>query len=250
MPTQARIIDETVEAALAGGDYVLIDSSGEGTRKFDLGALAASIDEDISTLEEKTFDKGTLPDQTDLDGVVDMGYYLLASGNTYTHKPNGMNNLLVLRSSTTSNTIYQLGGQASTGYLWQRFRTNATTWTDWSEFWPDSFETFTCADAGSYYDITRQNCYAIGKRVFVSLELSVTTANPPTSADVAVIPSGYRPASNLNSKGFVARENGGNVKNLRPALASISTSGAVRQSLSSAFVTGDVVIIWAEYIRA
>ena len=109
---------------------------------------------------------------------------------------------------------------------------------------------FSCTDAGSYYDITRQNCYAIGKRVFISLELSVTTANPLTSADVAVIPSGYRPASNLNSKGFIARENGGNVKNLRPALVSISTSGAIRQSLSSAFTTSDIVIIWAEYMRA
>ena len=109
---------------------------------------------------------------------------------------------------------------------------------------------FSCTDAGSYYDITRQNCYAIGKRVFVSLELSVTTANPPTSADVAVIPSGYRPASNLNSKGFVTRENSGGVKNLRPALVSISTNGAIRQSLSSAFAASDVVVIWAEYMRA
>lgn len=112
---------------------------------------------------------------------------------------------------------------------------------------------FSCTDAGSYYDISRQNCYAIGKRVFISVELVVTSANPPTSAELCVVPAGYRPASALNNKGFVyhLRSSGGDVwSDLRPALVSIATTGAVKQSLSSAFPLNEVVVIWAEYMCA
>ncbi len=112
---------------------------------------------------------------------------------------------------------------------------------------------FSCTDAGSYYDISRQNCYAIGKRVFISIELVVTSANPPTSAELCVVPAGYRPASALNNKGFVyhLRSSGGDVwSDLRPALVSIATTGAVKQSLSSAFPLNEIVVIWAEYMCA
>ena len=50
-----RIINETTDTALASsGDYVIVDSQTEGTRKFDLGAaLAGKVDKEDLTTESK-----------------------------------------------------------------------------------------------------------------------------------------------------------------------------------------------------
>lgn len=110
---------------------------------------------------------------------------------------------------------------------------------------------FTCTDAGSYYDITRQNCYAIGKRVFISVELLVTTANPLTSAPVVIVPAAYRPAASLSGKGFIFHLNPNSYRSdLRPALVEIGASGNVYQRLSSAYGLNEIVVIWAEYMCA
>lgn len=110
---------------------------------------------------------------------------------------------------------------------------------------------FNCTDAGSYYDITRQNCYAIGKRVFISVELIVTTASPLTSAPVVIVPAAYRPATSLSGKGFIFHLNPNNYRaDLRPALVEIGASGNVYQRLSSAYVVNEIVVIWAEYMCA
>lgn len=46
-----RIIDQTTDTELsASGEYVIVDSSTEGTRKFDLGAALTDIKEDINPL--------------------------------------------------------------------------------------------------------------------------------------------------------------------------------------------------------
>ena len=42
-----RIKDLTTDSALAAGDYVVVDSASEGSRKFDLGAELTSIKEDL-----------------------------------------------------------------------------------------------------------------------------------------------------------------------------------------------------------
>lgn len=209
---QARIIDQETDLQLETGDYILVDSLDEGTRKFDLGGHIESTGEAISELSNKIGDTTMGTTATTITGAI------------------------AEHEGDISSLSSSIDAQA------QDISSLSSSIND--------ITYFSCTDAGSYYDITRQNCYAIGKRVFISLELSVTTANPPTAADVAIIPSGYRPASNLNNKGFVLKENGGYVRNLRPALASISTSGAVRQSLSSAFTTSDIVVIWAEYMMA
>ena len=39
-----RIKDQTTDTALTTGDYVIVDSETEGTRKYDLGALAARVE--------------------------------------------------------------------------------------------------------------------------------------------------------------------------------------------------------------
>ena len=89
---------------------------------------------------------------------------------------------------------------------------------------------FNCTDAGSYYDITRQNCYAIGKRVFISVELAVTTAAPMTSTPMFTIPSGYRPSSLLSGIGFVFQKSpASETTDLRPALVSINSNGNIYQ---------------------
>ena len=112
---------------------------------------------------------------------------------------------------------------------------------------------FSCTDTGSYYDITRQNCYAIGKRVFISIEFVATTANPPTSTPMALVPSGYRPPASLSGKGFVYHFRTGvsdTWSDLRPALVDIGSSGYVYQRLSAAFALNEIVVVWAEYMRA
>ena len=44
---QKRVIDQTTDTELSAGDYVLVDSQGEGTRKFDLGTELTDIKQDL-----------------------------------------------------------------------------------------------------------------------------------------------------------------------------------------------------------
>ena len=58
---RARITDQTTDTALQTGDYVIVDSVTEGTRKFDLGGELASLKADIGDLDElETTDKSSL----------------------------------------------------------------------------------------------------------------------------------------------------------------------------------------------
>ena len=42
-----RIIDQDNDQTLSAGDYVIVDSQSEGTRKFDLGTELSAIKEDL-----------------------------------------------------------------------------------------------------------------------------------------------------------------------------------------------------------
>ena len=42
-----RVIDQTTDSSLSAGDFVIIDSQSEGTRKFDLGTELTGIKEDL-----------------------------------------------------------------------------------------------------------------------------------------------------------------------------------------------------------
>ena len=71
-----RIINETTDTALASsGDYVIVDSQTEGTRKFDLGAGLAAIDTALDTKVDKVTGKGlstedyTTAEKTKLSGI-------------------------------------------------------------------------------------------------------------------------------------------------------------------------------------
>ena len=43
-----RITDQTTDASLSAGDYIIVDSSSEGTRKFDLGSELSDIKQDLA----------------------------------------------------------------------------------------------------------------------------------------------------------------------------------------------------------
>lgn len=49
--TDVRIIDQTTDTSLVDGDYVIVDSQNEGTRKFNLGKELSDIKEDLSNIE-------------------------------------------------------------------------------------------------------------------------------------------------------------------------------------------------------
>lgn len=45
-----RVIDQTTDSSLSAGDYVIVDSESEGTRKFDLGTELTDIKQDLQEL--------------------------------------------------------------------------------------------------------------------------------------------------------------------------------------------------------
>ena len=46
-----RVIDQTTDSSLSAGDYVIVDSESEGTRKFDLGTELTGIKQDLANLD-------------------------------------------------------------------------------------------------------------------------------------------------------------------------------------------------------
>ena len=50
--SDTRIIDQTTDTTLVDGDYVIVDSQNEGTRKYNLGKGINEIKQDLSQLEE------------------------------------------------------------------------------------------------------------------------------------------------------------------------------------------------------
>lgn len=53
MSDEKRIIDQLEDTALSAGDYVIVDSQTEGTRKFDLGSELADVKQDLQDLQEE-----------------------------------------------------------------------------------------------------------------------------------------------------------------------------------------------------
>ena len=45
--SDTRIIDQTTDSSLVDGDYVIVDSQNEGTRKYNLGKEIRDIKEDL-----------------------------------------------------------------------------------------------------------------------------------------------------------------------------------------------------------
>lgn len=77
---------------------------------------------------------GTLPSGTDLDTVRNVGVYLLASQNTYTHAPSTYGMLEVVNAigqATSTSTIMQR--LTITGKIYTRYN-NGSSWYHWREF--------------------------------------------------------------------------------------------------------------------
>ena len=49
-----RIIDQDADTSLSAGDYVIVDSQSEGTRKFDLGTELSAIKEDLQNIDSRS----------------------------------------------------------------------------------------------------------------------------------------------------------------------------------------------------
>lgn len=60
-----RIKDQTTDTALVAGDYVIVDSATEGTRKFDLGTALNDIS---GSMLEVTVENRTLVINTPING--------------------------------------------------------------------------------------------------------------------------------------------------------------------------------------
>lgn len=69
-----RITDQVTDTTLSAGDYIIVDSSGEGTRKFDLGTKLSAIDTAI-TAEATAREAADSQLKEDLSQVEDIVYY-------------------------------------------------------------------------------------------------------------------------------------------------------------------------------
>ena len=67
---QTRIIDQTTDLALEDGDYILVDSLDEGTRKFNLGEYIESVGESVSELSNKIGDTTMGTTATTITGAI------------------------------------------------------------------------------------------------------------------------------------------------------------------------------------
>ena len=55
-----RVIDQTTDTSLSAGDFIIVDSESEGTRKFDLGTELADVKQDLSDLQDEVLGLDTL----------------------------------------------------------------------------------------------------------------------------------------------------------------------------------------------
>ena len=101
---------------------------------------------------------GTLPNNTDLNSVIDPGYYLMSSNYTYTNVPSAWKNyysVLVLRTSRSATAVMQISIGARS--VWVRTRTSATNWEAWAQLdnggagWINSnYDLNNLTDGGTY----------------------------------------------------------------------------------------------------
>lgn len=83
--SDVRIIDQATDTALQAGDFVIVDSTTEGSRKYDLGSKLVSVDSNIENKVDRITGKGlstedyTTEEKTKLsniDGDVMSKWYL------------------------------------------------------------------------------------------------------------------------------------------------------------------------------
>ena len=84
-----RIIDQTTTQTLSSGDYVMVDSSTDGSRKYALGTALAGINDDLSDIGDlsslETTAKSTLVDA--INEIAEGGGGGGGSVSPYTNNP-------------------------------------------------------------------------------------------------------------------------------------------------------------------
>ena len=106
-----RVIDQTTDTSLSAGDFIIVDSQSEGTRKFDLGTELTDIKQDLTELslsKEYSGSDNVVVFDTVNEGInnasVDIPYN--ASGYTDADLVLGSKNLLLVNyTSQTKNGV-------------------------------------------------------------------------------------------------------------------------------------------------
>ena len=119
-----RIKDQTTDTALQAGDYVIVDSASEGTRKFDLGsALSGGSGSGLTDAEKSLIltlfnqaaytenDAGTAYNQL---SNLWSGYSITWSGSGFTHSNNSSS---ITGGSTFTSTVSASSGFTITGVV-------------------------------------------------------------------------------------------------------------------------------------
>lgn len=70
-----RVIDQTTDSSLSAGDFIIVDSQSEGTRKFDLGTELTDIKQDLQAIEESIVVDPTNSRATTLDALIKLMYF-------------------------------------------------------------------------------------------------------------------------------------------------------------------------------
>lgn len=60
-----RVIDQTTDQSLSAGDFIIVDSESEGTRKFDLGTELTGIKQDLLALEQEGYPMASIQEAVD-----------------------------------------------------------------------------------------------------------------------------------------------------------------------------------------
>ena len=178
-----RIKDLSTDSALSAGDYVVVDSASEGSRKFDLGTEIADLKEEISQLSGLSDEA-----KTALLQIASKAQYIDDGGATYYQDlydalyPMGLDSISAVY--TQSGTVYDVDSLDS-------LKSDLVVTAHW-----DNETTSTVASA----DYTLSGTLEVGTST-----ITVTYMGKTTTFDVTVtygellFISGYSPNNNSSS---------------------------------------------------
>lgn len=165
---EKRFIDQVTDTELSAGDYIMVDSSGEGTRKFDLGTKLAAIDAAVTAeaTARTAADSQLRQDLTLKDGRLEInwindGKYLKSSnGQTGTASSHAVSDFIKLEGG---NTYYAYASANGSGEATVCFYSTASYTTYTGQY---------LAENGKFDFTPSEDCY---------IRISTRKATIPTS---------------------------------------------------------------------